>query len=66
MKTVEKTIYYIVPYRIEMLKCRKTGEPSKWKYFSHMKEILKESKLVNLRLCMDDNFGMIITLFLTY
>ncbi|XP_017857111.1 PREDICTED: uncharacterized protein LOC108609847 [Drosophila arizonae] len=43
-------------YRIEMLKCRKTGEPSKWKYFSHLKEILKESKLVNLRLCMADNF----------
>ncbi|XP_023165548.2 uncharacterized protein LOC111595864 [Drosophila hydei] len=43
-------------YRIEMTKYRNTGEPSRWEYFSEVKEILKESKLVNLSLCMADKF----------
>ncbi|XP_064537474.1 uncharacterized protein LOC135427799 isoform X1 [Drosophila montana] len=43
-------------YRIEMTKYRNSGQPSKWEYFSQVQEILKESKLVNLSLCMADSF----------
>ncbi|KRF81334.1 uncharacterized protein [Drosophila virilis] len=39
-----------------MTKYRNSGQPSKWEYFSQVQEILKESKLVNLSLCMADSF----------
>lgn len=40
-----------------MSKYRITGEPSAWEHFDQIHEILKESKLVNLSLCMNERFG---------
>lgn len=34
-----------------------TGEFSTWEHFDQIHEILKESKLVNLSLCMNERFG---------
>lgn len=40
-----------------MSKYRMTGELSTWEHFDQIHEILKESKLVNLSLCMNERFG---------
>lgn len=40
-----------------MTKYRSTGEPSTWKHFDQIHEILKESKRVNLSLRMNESFG---------
>lgn len=47
----------ISAHRQEMAKYRSTGEPSTWEHFEKIHEILKESKLVNLSLCMKESFG---------